>query len=468
MKYIIQDDIALRSWAGAPFAYYQKGNTDAFLLEKKEFELLRKCDGKTDIEDSILLRQVIGKGLVRCSGYEHEELTDWQRLHVYTNRYMPKMNLEITGRCNCRCRHCFNAPTDASDELTYEEIMQLVDNAYACGVNAFTITGGEPLLFERLGEVFEAIYARGMFVFEINTNAMLLTQSFLDCLRNLGAEPLFKISFDGVGYHDWMRGVEGAEKLLPEKIKLCIRNGFRVCAQVNVNKMNICTMPETLDFLESLGVNDTRIIRTSESPKWQSSSKGLALDIGEYYDHMLELAVQYMSGSHRMHVNIWQFLQLYPDSGTYCIQPITAFGPGGFSEKSYLCPGARSMIAVGANGEVFPCMQVSGALKASGISYGNIRGSSLHTLLTDSSYLRCICTTVGEKLEKNATCRECPHISLCRGGCPALAFVRLGQTDGHMDPDIWKCIFFKQNYPEKCRSALAAFTNIDLGARYDG
>ena len=465
MYYIIQNDIALRSWPGVPFAYYRKGKTDAFPLSRDEFELLRKCDGKTPLDGSGLLRQMLERGLIRCSKGEEDVLSDWQKLRVYFNRYMPKMNLAITGRCNCKCRHCFNANGPAADEMTYDEIIRLLDSACACGINAFTITGGEPLLFERLGDVIEAIYARGMFLFEINTNAMLLEQPFLDRLRSIHAEPVFKISFDGIGYHDWMRGVEGAQKTVLDRISLCVRNGFRVCAQINVNRKNLDSVYDTLALMESLGVEDSRIIRTSESPRWLTSAEGLTLDVGEYYDRMLELAVRYMSGSHRMQLNIWQYLYLYPESGSYCFQPVTAFGQRSYSEDAVLCPGARSMIAVGADGEVYPCMQVSGTMQAAGLSLGNVRNGGLRSILTDSEYLKCVCTTVGEKLKENALCRECPYVTVCRGGCPALAYNNLGRLADPMGPDVWKCIFFKQNYPEKCKNALSAFRCLDLQPR---
>ena len=48
-RYILNPDIALRSWRLAPYAYYRKGVRYAKGLKKEEFEFLLKCDGKTEL-----------------------------------------------------------------------------------------------------------------------------------------------------------------------------------------------------------------------------------------------------------------------------------------------------------------------------------------------------------------------------------------------------------------------------------
>ena len=46
-RYILNPDIALRSWRLVPYAYNRKGVRNAKGLKKEEFEFLLKCDGKT-------------------------------------------------------------------------------------------------------------------------------------------------------------------------------------------------------------------------------------------------------------------------------------------------------------------------------------------------------------------------------------------------------------------------------------
>lgn len=97
-------------------------------------------------------------------------------------------------------------------EWTLKEAEQLLDEAKKCGVNAFTITGGEPMLHKNFIEIIEDIHKRGMYVDELNTNGYFINQQVLDQMKEIGCMPLMKISFDGIGHHDWLRNRKGAEK----------------------------------------------------------------------------------------------------------------------------------------------------------------------------------------------------------------------------------------------------------------
>ena len=136
----------------------------------------------------------------------------------------------ITGKCNYNCIHCFNAADNAPlmSEWTMDEMNKLLDKARDCGINAFTITGGEPMLHKNFFEIIEGIYSRGIFVEELNTNGHFINMAALERLKSIGCVPLVKISFDGIGYHDWMRNHKGAEQTALEAISLCVENGSHI------------------------------------------------------------------------------------------------------------------------------------------------------------------------------------------------------------------------------------------------
>ena len=153
-------------------------------------------------------------------------------------------------------------------EWTMDEMNTLLDQARDCGINAFTITGGEPMLHKNFFEIIEGIYSRGMFVEELNTNGHFINMAALERLKSIGCVPLVKISFDGIGYHDWMRNHKGAEQIALDAISHCIENGFPVKVQTNMNRQNCDVMLETAKKLDAMGVSETRMIRTTEAPRW--------------------------------------------------------------------------------------------------------------------------------------------------------------------------------------------------------
>lgn len=76
------------------------------------------------------------------------------------------------------------------------------------------------MLHRNFFDILEGIYLRGMYVEELNTNGYFINQQTLERMKSIGCVPLMKISFDGIGYHDWMRNHKGAEETALHAIKL--------------------------------------------------------------------------------------------------------------------------------------------------------------------------------------------------------------------------------------------------------
>ena len=458
VSYILNPHIALRSWRLVPYAYYIRYERTASGLKQEEFERLSLCDGLHDVPEDELTAALTERGMISRVEKGTAPLTDWQKPLVCDNRYMPSMNWMITGRCNYNCLHCFNAGDNAplQSEWSLDEANKLLDEAQACGINGFTVTGGEPMAHKHFFEILEGIYRRGMYVFELNTNGFYIDQDALDRMKAMDCTPLMKISFDGFGYHDWMRNHKGAEADTLRAIRLCLENGFRVKVQMNINRKNRGSILQTLERLDEMGVERTRMICTTESTRWAENAAGQSFTVPEYYDTCLEVLGDYIRGNHRMSVNCWQFLDLHPGSRSFTLTPMQG-RLDCYRESRPLCQGNRGMIAVGSTGAVYPCLQMSGWMEAHKYFYGNVKEQGLQSMLQGGKYLDEVCATIGDMLKVNETCAACPHLQECRGGCRAIALLT---SDGNMmAPDPWKCFFFDHGYIEKCEAALAPYRN---------
>lgn len=457
-RYILNPNIALRSWRLVPYAYYIKGARNARGLKKEEFEFLLKCDGKSEFEEGLpLAEKFLDMGYI-APVKDKAALSEWQKHLDCDNRYFPAMNWMITGKCNYSCLHCFNAADNAPlmSEWTLEEAKELIEQAQRCGINAFTITGGEPLVHHNFFEIIESIYAHGMYLEELNTNGFFLDQQVLCQFRKIGCAPLIKISFDGIGHHDWLRNRKGAEADALRSIRLCVENGFHVKAQVNVHRLNIESMLPTAEMLDEMGVDEMRIIRTSESPRWKENAGDSCLGIEEYYEKMLEFSDGYIKKEHNMVIDIWQFLVLFPRLKSYRMRPVE-YLLGEYRGSFPVCRGNRGMIAVAADGNVYPCMQMSGYFSAKNDFLGNVKKEGLQPILQNSSYLSEVCATLGQLSEKNEKCAACPYFKHCGGGCRALAIAFTGDKFG-IDPA--KCIFFQKGWHRKIKETLCDWKNI--------
>lgn len=74
-----------------------------------------------------------------------------------------KASIDLTYRCNNRCRHCWVWTADDSAErareLTTDDWRAVVHQARALGTREWSISGGEPLLRHDFAELFEYVTA---------------------------------------------------------------------------------------------------------------------------------------------------------------------------------------------------------------------------------------------------------------------------------------------------------------------
>ena len=446
MIYKLNPNIALRSWELVPYAYYLYGNRNAIGLKQKEWELLCSCDGVTDIEPSALLEELQGKGM--CIPCEYgDELSDWQKERACDNRYFAALNWTITGKCNLNCRHCFMAADNAPlmTEFTWEQCLNLLDEVEKCGIQTITLTGGEPMLHPNFMDIVRECCKRRITISDITTNGSFITDKILDEFISLNCYPLFKVSFDGLTHHDWMRGASGIEEKTLAAIRLLHDKGFLVRIQMNLHKGNLDTVLQTLTMFDQMGIEELRLIRTTEAPRWAQNGGDLCLDLEDYYNIALSKTLYYLSTKPQMSIDIWQFLQFWPRRKTYHLRPVEG-GEHKYRDSFPVCKGNRGMVSITAGGDIVPCNQVSGKLQKDGISLGNIHTTPLQQLLSDSDYLDNVTYTVGKLRKHNLQCQACDYWKLCMGGCRACAYAL---TDNLMGYDPAKCIYFKKGYMQK-------------------
>lgn len=459
MYYRIKDNIALRSWKFVPRAYYVKNDAYAKGLTPEEFEFMLSCDGKQFILPSPLSQSLERRGLIeQCE--QGCEPSEWSKHKSYEHRYFPKMNFMITGKCNYNCLHCFNAADNAPimTEWKYEDILSLLDQARDCGIHAFTITGGEPMLHPHFMDILKEIHKRGMFVEELNTNGYFITQKILDEMKAIGCKPYVKISFDGIGCHDWMRDKKGAEQKTLAAIELCVKNGFRVMSQTQVHRRNLHTLLDTARKLDEIGVSTLRLIRTTDVPRWQENAPDSCLEIEEYYEKMLEFMQAYKESSMKMDVIVWQFIRADPGNKCYTLDAVLC-SSGNYKPTDPICKGNRGMIGVTSSGDIIPCLQMSGYFEEHNIHLGNLHQTPLKELISGGAYMSLVCANLHKQLKNNEKCAACKYYKYCNGGCPALGGLYSPKELDLFGSDITKCIFYENGWYQKVEAALNGWTN---------
>ena len=465
MYYRITNHVALRSWSDTGFAIYKRGIRKPFPLSERVAATMLLADGEHDMETDNMVMLLVMRGLIEpCE--KGERPSAWSAFRGCDNVCFPMMNLMITGKCNFNCLHCFNAADHAAlmTEWSFEDICELLDQARDCGITSFQITGGEPMAHRRFLDILREIYRRDMDVFAINTNGWYLTQEILDEMKAIGCAPTMKISFDGIGFHDWIRQRKGAQESALASMELCVENDLKVVSNTQVNRKNVHTMMPTARLLNDIGVQEMRIIRTTEAPRWEENAANSCLGLEEYYQAMLDFAVEYSRSGMTMEVETWQFIGLLPKLQSYYLKPVK-FASCERQGEGYCCNCTHSMVAVTSDGEIMPCNQMSGYFLKNGISLGNVHQTPLRDLLADGAYVRAANMTVRDL--SNSECGMCEHFGYCGGGCRALGQLYSGREEltGLTCKDVTKCRFFKGGWYQRIVQALPGWTNLsEIGA----
>jgi radical SAM protein with 4Fe4S-binding SPASM domain len=438
----------LRKWKKIDEVLYNFNTATVKPLNLFDFIALRDCDGLTGSEPSAILEHYEKRGVItQC--VPGDAISERQKFRAYPNEFFPIAQWAVTNRCNYKCRHCFMAASAEQEtaELSHEACMNIADQIADCGIGSAYLTGGEPLLREDLLSIADRLTERGVAISIISTNGLLVDDAFLDETAARKIHPAFAVSFDGLGCHDWMRGVPGAEEASVRAMKLILKHGFDLMVEMAVHEGNAHTAIRTADFVRSLGAGTFKMIRVADSPRWKADgSPGISYE--DYYGLCLDMLAEHRGQDWDMDIKLVGFVFYYKSRESYEVLPVK--GCSTTTDKTVLCKKARSILFIAGDGRVLPCNPFTG-MTAGREEMGNVRRTPLSELLSASEYLNKVNGTVAMLRGRNEKCAKCEWFADCLGGCRALAYAA---TADYFGADPSKCAFFEGGYLEKIRAVM--------------
>jgi MoaA/NifB/PqqE/SkfB family radical SAM enzyme len=155
--------------------------------------------------------------------------------------------------CNLRCLHCYSESAPARQEhLPPEIIWEAISAAAADGYDVVGFSGGEPLLYEPLGELLAATRKLGLRV-SVTTNGMLLNERRVGWLRDAGT-CLVAISLDGEPEsHNRMRGSARAFESMQERLPLLREAGIPFGFIFTLTQFNCDELEWVAEFAQAQG-----------------------------------------------------------------------------------------------------------------------------------------------------------------------------------------------------------------------
>lgn len=446
MRYILEKNYRLCGWTDHLACLEHYPSRTVTDLTVREYGLLSKCDGITEA-DAVKYAEAVKKftacGIIRKADGAY--LDEEQKYRFYNNRRFRNIDICITGCCDFRCRHCFNAQdnehsrgTQPSTELLLDLIARLDD----CGIVNVTFSGGEPLLHKGFITLCEELSRRDIHFKRLVTNLYHMTDELADTLIGLGHRPLMSTSFDGLGTHEWLRRVEGSEKRTLDNIAMLKKKGFRVRTHCCVWKDSMPVVRDTVLKLQDLGVDEFRIMNIEPSLRWRENADGQTVSITEWLDFVCDFLDWWYENDIKMYLDVWSFWHGHAGSRQIDIVP-DGHCDHAAEDRIPACSDAYNTPYIDSDGRLVLCNAVTGFTKALGWDWGNVFKDDLHSLLNEGPFIdQCSCT-VGYMKKHNPECLVCEWNTHCKLGCRAEALAYNGEINS---PDRRMCVFFKQGY----------------------
>ncbi len=180
------------------------------------------------------------------------------RQHKFNQKPLPKLDFNVTNRCNFRCIHCcFNSGETLLDEFSIKKIKEVLRDFKELGGQRIDVTGGEPLMRKDIAEIIK-IGKKLDLKIELVTNASLLTDRKLKLFKKLGLDAV-AISLDGSDYKTYSKirpvSRETYNKVV-SNIKNCVKLGFYTKVNTVVFNSNLDDLVKITELCIKWEVNE--------------------------------------------------------------------------------------------------------------------------------------------------------------------------------------------------------------------
>ena len=440
----LHKDWLLRGWSDIPWSIANVKTGENLKLTRDGFYVASSCDGETDFNSSAflpihlkLLEKFIEKGIAEESSTK-VIIESCQKYKKADNEYLQGIQWAITGRCNLKCLHCYmEAPTGKIGELSFEEIKSVIKKMSEANIFEVSLTGGEPFFRKDFIDLVKLFLEYNIRIKDIFTNGTLIKDEYLIFFKKMGIDPVFRISYDGWGYHDLMRGTVGVEEKVLKTIKKLKNKGFKVSITTSVDSDNLEYLLNTYEIMKELKVDAWGLARPQLVGCGKEFKKNISIE--EMARISETLLRKWLKDDKPFMIGLEAFVSGAKEESLSVITNKREFDP-----ESYACSSCRKWPYLSPEGKLMPC-----------ISYGDtdwedkmpcILGKSFFECLQNESLRFLLDIKKKDVIALNPECEVCEFLIECGTGCRSSALITQGNLFGK---DNAACQLWRDKYKER-------------------
>lgn len=265
MKYVLRDNVYLVNGAVKSCIYdfnaeklYSINSNLAKEVEKINNGMFN-ADG-IDCELQSVIEKFINLGLV---GISDDEIVNSHDITEIKNNISCKMAwIEITGRCNLRCIHCYNESNDQNFAvMTFDNYKIALNSIIEVGIRKIQIIGGEPFTCKRELKSFLDYTIGKVDFIEIFTNGTLIDTDWYEYLAQNNIHIALSLYSYDPFMHDKVTCINGSWKQTHKTIRALAKYKipYRVCnvlmtdIEIGEKNTNLYTLSTEKDVVRMSG-----------------------------------------------------------------------------------------------------------------------------------------------------------------------------------------------------------------------
>jgi SynChlorMet cassette radical SAM/SPASM protein ScmF len=292
--------------------------------------------------------------------------------------------------------------------LDPEIFRRIIRQAKPLGLTSAKLTGGEPLMHPRIGEILDILRGEKL-RFNMETNGVLCTPDLAQELVRSGLGHV-SVSLDGADAdtHEWVRGVKGCFDAAVSGIRNLVSAGIRPQVIMTLMRKNVGQIEPLVRLAESLGASSVKfniVQPTARGVKMHEAGETLSIReivrLGDWVEN--ELTATTKLALHYSHPVAFRPLgRMYGREGSGC-------GICGiFGILGVLAGGSYALCGIGE--------------KVPELIFGHASEDLLADVWKGSPVLREIREGMPRRL--GGICGECLMKGVCRGSCIAQNYYR--------------------------------------------
>lgn len=190
-------------------------------------------------------------------------LSDSRVMNTSEESPMKRCEVLLTGKCNFKCPYCRGLRGDVKQILSLEYVKKLIDYWTDDDLENIRFSGGEPTLHPHLKELVSYAKSHNVNRIAVSTNGSASLELYKELIK-CGVND-YSISLDAccASYGYKMCGVDGMWEIVVKNIEEISKLTYVTVGMVFTDD-NINEAVDTINFADSLGVTDIRIVSAAQ------------------------------------------------------------------------------------------------------------------------------------------------------------------------------------------------------------